>query len=124
MIKIVKRYGFNKELNRFLKYSKNGTDAFIKYPETKKNNGMWNAVRRSVKTTYPEGRAVRENTMPLTSLQPAPDYLQVAAASRAHVERVENGEDLPGALQRAITVIREERRQALLDVRVAVSDRH
>jgi acetolactate synthase-1/2/3 large subunit len=89
-----------------------------------KNNGMWNAVRRSVKTTYPEGRAVRENTMPLTSLQPAPDYLQVAAASRAHVERVENGEDLPGALQRAITVIREERRQALLDVRVAVSDRH
>lgn len=88
-----------------------------------KNNGMWNAVRRSVKNGYPQGAAVRENTMPLTSLEPAPDYCQVAAASRAHVERVERGEDLPAALARALAVIRDERRQALIDVRVAVSDK-
>ncbi|AXS41676.1 thiamine pyrophosphate-requiring protein [Breoghania sp. L-A4] len=89
-----------------------------------KNNGMWNAVRRSVLNSYPQGEAVRANTMPLTSLEPAPDYLKVASASRAHVERVENGADLPAALARALTVIRVERRQAVLDVRIAVSDRH
>ena len=88
-----------------------------------KNNGMWNAVRRSVKNGYPQGSAVRENTVPLTSLEPAPDYCQIAAASRAHVERVERGEDLPAALARALAVIRDERRQALIDVRVAVSDK-
>lgn len=87
-----------------------------------KNNGMWNAVRRSVVGSYPDGAARRANEMPLTSLEPAPDYLMIAEASRAHVERVENGRDLPAALERAIGVIRNERRQALLDVRVAVSD--
>jgi acetolactate synthase-1/2/3 large subunit len=89
-----------------------------------KNNGMWNAVRRSVVNSYPQGAAARANRMPLTSLEPAPDYTQVAAASRAHVEKVEHGRDLPAALGRALQAIRTERRQALLDVRVAVSDRH
>lgn len=89
-----------------------------------KNNGMWNAVRRSVVGAYPQGAAVKANTMPLTSLEPAPDYLKIADASRAYVERVENGRDLPAALERAIKVIREERRQALIDVRVTVTDNH
>ncbi|WP_193177505.1 thiamine pyrophosphate-requiring protein [Oricola nitratireducens] len=89
-----------------------------------KNNGMWNAVRRSVVGAYPQGVAVRANTMPLTSLEPAPDYLKVAEASRAHTERVEHGRDLPAALGRAIDVIRSERRQAVLDVRIAVSEKN
>lgn len=89
-----------------------------------KNNGMWNAVRRSVVNSYPDGAAAKANAMPLVSLEPAPDYCMIAAASRAHVERVEHGDDLPAALQRALTVIREERRQAFLEVRVALSDRH
>jgi acetolactate synthase I/II/III large subunit len=89
-----------------------------------KNNGLWNAVRRSVVGAYPQGAAARANVMPLTSLEPAPDYTAIAAASRAHVERVEHGRDLPAALERAIGVIRGERRQALLELRVAVSDMH
>ena len=89
-----------------------------------KNNGMWNAVRRSVVNAYPEGAAASANQMPLTSLEPAPDYLKVAEASRAHTERVEHGRDLPGALARAIAVIRDERRQAVLDVRVEISDKY
>ncbi|MBD3677792.1 MAG: thiamine pyrophosphate-requiring protein [Rhodobacteraceae bacterium] len=89
-----------------------------------KNNGMWNAVRRSVVNGYPDGAAARLNTMPLTSLEPAPDYLAVAGASGAWTTRVEHGRDLPEALERAIQVIRTERRQALIDVRVAVSDSH
>lgn len=89
-----------------------------------KNNGMWNAVRRAVVNIYPGGNASRLNTMPLTSLAPAPDYLAVAAASRAYGERVDHGRDLPAALERAITVIRDERRQAVLDLNIAVSDQH
>ncbi|WP_245409923.1 thiamine pyrophosphate-requiring protein [Pararhizobium haloflavum] len=89
-----------------------------------KNNGIWNAVRRSVVNSYPKGAAARANAMPLTSLEPAPDYTQIAAASRAHVERVEHGRDLPAALQRALKVIREERRQAMLELRIAISDAH
>lgn len=89
-----------------------------------KNNGIWNAVRRSVINSYPDGVAAKSNAMPLTSLEPAPDYCMIAAASRAHVEKVEHGDDLPAALERAVAVIRNERRQAFLEVRVAISDRH
>ncbi len=89
-----------------------------------KNNAMWNAVRRSVIGTYPDGAAARANEMPLTSLSPLPDFPKVAQASRAHAEQVTRAEDLPAALARAIHVIRTERCQALLDVRVAVSDAH
>lgn len=89
-----------------------------------KNNRLWNAVRRSVANSYPDGAAVRMNRMPLTSLEPSPDYTQVAAASRAYVQRVDHGDDLPAALERAVEVIRKERRQAVLELKIAVSDKH
>lgn len=87
-----------------------------------KNNAMWNAVRRSVVGAYPEGAAARANEMPLTSLAPQPDFCAVARASRAHAERVEDGDDLPEALARALHAVRTERRAALLDIVVAVSE--
>jgi acetolactate synthase I/II/III large subunit len=87
-----------------------------------KNNGIWNAVRRSVVSAYPDGAAARTNTMPLTSLQPAPEYIKIAEASRAYVEKVEHGRDLPGALERAVNAIRQKGRQAVLDVQVEISD--
>ncbi|SDY56229.1 thiamine pyrophosphate-requiring protein [Citreimonas salinaria] len=89
-----------------------------------KNNGMWNAVRRSVVTGFPGGAAAQANVMPLTSLEPQPDFCWIAAASRAHVERVSDGAALPAALDRAVRAVRDERRQAVLDVRVALSDSH
>jgi acetolactate synthase-1/2/3 large subunit len=89
-----------------------------------KNNGMWNAVRRSVINAYPDGNASRLNIMPLTSLEPTPDYIMIAAASRAYGERVEHGRDLSAALDRAIRVIRRERRQAVIELNIAVSDAH
>jgi acetolactate synthase-1/2/3 large subunit len=89
-----------------------------------KNNRMWNAVRRSVIKGYPGGAAARMNAMPLTSLEPLPDFVQVARASRAHAAKIERGEDLPAALERAIEVIRTERRQVLLDLDVAATDTH
>ena len=69
-------------------------------------------------------KSAQPNTMPLTSLEPAPNFSMVAQASRAHAEQVLNPQDLPSALQRALRVIREEKRQVLLDLRVAVSDQH
>jgi acetolactate synthase-1/2/3 large subunit len=68
---------------------------------------------------YPDGQASRMNRMPVTSLAPVPDFVGIVEASRGWGERVERGEHLPGALARAIQVIRNERRQALLDVSVA-----
>ena len=89
-----------------------------------KNNAMWNAVRRSVVNGYPDGSAAMSNTVPLTSLEPLPDFATIARASRAHAERIEDGRELPAALQRAVGIIRTEKRQVLLDLRCAVSDMH
>ncbi|WP_132979762.1 thiamine pyrophosphate-requiring protein [Pigmentiphaga sp. D-2] len=89
-----------------------------------KNNGMWNAVRRSTLGVHGDGHAARAAVMPLTSLEPSPSYSMVAAASRAHVEVVEDGARLAGALERAIDVIRNERRQALVEVRTSLSATH
>jgi len=89
-----------------------------------KNNGMWNAVRRSTLGVHGDGHAARAAAMPLTSLEPSPSYSMVAAASRAHVEVVEDGARLAGALERAIDVIRNERRQALVEVRTSLSATH
>lgn len=87
-----------------------------------KNNAMWNAVRRSVVHGYSDGAASRQNEMPLTSLEPMPDFSAIARASNAHAQRVEHGRDLPQALANAINVITTEKRHALLDVRVAATD--
>ena len=56
------------------------------------------------------------NTLPITSLEPLPDYCKIAEASRAHTQRVKKGIDLPDALLQAVKVIRNEKRQALIDV--------
>jgi acetolactate synthase I/II/III large subunit len=80
------------------------------------NNGVWNAVRKSTQAVYPDGHAVRANRMPLTSLEPAPRYEMIVAASGGYGERVETASDLPAALERALDAIRREKRQALLNV--------
>ncbi|NNK65098.1 MAG: thiamine pyrophosphate-requiring protein [Rhodobacteraceae bacterium] len=87
-----------------------------------KNNSGWNAVRRAVAGGYPDGAAMKRNEVPLTSLAPMPDFAQVARASRAHAERVDHGRDLPDALNRAVSIIRAERRHVLLDVAVTATE--
>jgi acetolactate synthase-1/2/3 large subunit len=86
------------------------------------NNGIWNAVRRAARNVYPEGTAIKMNTMPLTTLEPSPDFCAIAESSRGWSERVKNGEDLPGALARAIEVIKVDKRTALLEVRTIAPD--
>jgi acetolactate synthase-1/2/3 large subunit len=81
------------------------------------NNGIWNAVRRSTLYMYPKGKAAAANTMPITSLSPSPDYAGIARAHGAHAERVDDGAELPAAIERALAAARAGQ-QALLEVMV------
>jgi acetolactate synthase-1/2/3 large subunit len=83
------------------------------------NNGIWNAVRRAALAVYPKGEASKQQLLPITSLSPTPDFCKIAEASRGWAERVETGADLPAAIQRALKVIKDEKRLALLEVNVS-----
>jgi acetolactate synthase-1/2/3 large subunit len=80
------------------------------------NNGMWGAVERSTRAMYPEGLAVRSNDPAFVHLRRLPAFEQICAAAGGHGERVEDASALPGALERALSVVKNERRQALLNV--------
>jgi len=82
------------------------------------NNEEWGAVRASVTGLYPSGYASRANEMPLTALKPSPDFTNVAAASRAWARKVTDPDELPKVIHQALRVVRENRRVAVLDVRV------
>ncbi len=80
------------------------------------NNNEWAAVRHSVTDIYPDGYAARANQMPLTALNPSPDFVQVARASRDFAAKVNNATELDEALQQALAHIADKRGLALLDV--------
>jgi acetolactate synthase-1/2/3 large subunit len=83
------------------------------------NNGGWKAPRHSTVAVHPEGLASRGADIG-TSFDPAPDYAGIAAAAGdAHAERVRLPDELLGALERAVSAVRDERRCAVVDVRVA-----
>lgn len=75
-------------------------------------------MRASVTGLYPDGYAAKANEMPLTALKPSPDFTLTAAASRAWSRPVTAADDLPAALQEALAVVRGEKRQAMLDIKV------
>jgi acetolactate synthase I/II/III large subunit len=80
------------------------------------NNRAWNAVKRSVSSHAPKGWAMRSGAMPLSELDPAPDYEGIARACGTWAERVEDAGVLPEMLRQALRVVREDRRPALLNV--------
>lgn len=80
------------------------------------NNRMWAAVSRATKSMYPNGFAAKSNQAPLTHLEPTPDYEKVVTASGGHGEQVDSPDDLMPALQRALKIVREEKRQAVVNV--------
>ena len=86
------------------------------------NNGSWDAVRISTLDIYPDGEAARANQVPMVPFMPVPAYGDIAGAAGCHAETVELAEDVPVALERALKVIRNERRQVLLDVKVGMDD--
>ncbi|MBI3455230.1 MAG: thiamine pyrophosphate-requiring protein [Candidatus Rokubacteria bacterium] len=80
------------------------------------NNEAWEAVQQAALAVHPEGWAAATKHFPLVSLAPAPRYEEIVRAFDGYGERVEAPEALPGALQRALRAVREERRQAVLNV--------
>ena len=82
------------------------------------NNSEWAAVRYSVLGMYPDGYAAKANRMPLTSLQPSPDFTKVAEASRAYAVKVSDPAELTEALKKAIRHIEEKRTLALVEVTI------
>ncbi len=80
------------------------------------NNHRWHAVTRATLGIFPSGTASESDPLPLTSLEPSPDYAMVARASGAYGETVTDPKDLDDALERAIRAVRDEGRQALLDI--------
>ncbi len=83
------------------------------------NNGGYDAVEQSVVGHYPDGRAAAANYVPLTRIEPTPDFTKIAAASRGYAARVERPADFPGALATAVAHVRERREQALLEIIIA-----
>jgi acetolactate synthase-1/2/3 large subunit len=80
------------------------------------NNARWAAVHRSTLSTYPSGFAAKEKEPPFATLEPSPRFEHVVQASGGHGERVSEPHALMPALERALKVVREEKRQAVLNV--------
>jgi acetolactate synthase-1/2/3 large subunit len=80
------------------------------------NNQCWNAVKRAAKGIYPNGWAAKTNYWPFTDLTPAPAYERMADVHGGYGELVEDPTEVLPALRRALKIVREEKRQAILNV--------
>jgi acetolactate synthase I/II/III large subunit len=80
------------------------------------NNQAWNASLNAARGLFPDGVAQKTGNFPGTDLSPSPKFELTAQACGAYAERVEEPEALPGALKRALKVVREDRQQAMLNV--------
>ncbi len=85
------------------------------------NNARWAAVHRSTLATYPKGHASEMKAPPFATLEPSPRFEHVIQASGGHGECVTEPKDLMPALERALKVVKEEKRQALVNVCLEVS---
>jgi acetolactate synthase I/II/III large subunit len=80
------------------------------------NNGCWNAVRQAAQGMYSSGWAARTGHFPLSDLKPSPHYEKIVLASEGYGERVEKASEVQPALERALKTVREEGRQAVLNM--------
>lgn len=80
------------------------------------NNGIWNAVQSATRRTYPDGTAVQTDNSTLSTLSQSFRYELVCQAAGGHAERLEGPSEVPAAIERALKVVREEDRPALLNV--------
>ena len=80
------------------------------------NNSGWNAVAGAARNMYPEGWAVKTRTFPFTDFAPSLDFEMICQSAGGYGEQVEDPAELPEALERALRVVRQEKRQALLNV--------
>jgi acetolactate synthase-1/2/3 large subunit len=80
------------------------------------NNQNWQAVKRATRALHPDGWAARTGNFPLSELAPGARYEKICEAFGGYGECVERPEQLDPALERALKVVRDEKRQALLNI--------
>jgi len=81
------------------------------------NNARWGAVQASTIGVFPEGHAARgPRPAPLSDLRPIPDFVKYVEASGGYGERVEDPAAVVDAIRRGLRMVREERRQVLLNI--------
>jgi acetolactate synthase-1/2/3 large subunit len=80
------------------------------------NNQCWNAVKRATKGIYPNGWAAKSDTWPLTDLTPSPSFERMADVHGGYGELVEEPAQVLPALRRGLKAVREEKRQAILNI--------
>ena len=82
------------------------------------NNGGWRSPKMSTLAVHPHGYASRANEIGV-EFDPAPDHGAIAAAAGgAWARKLEQPDDVEAAIIEALRVVREEKRCAVLDVRV------
>ena len=80
------------------------------------NNQAWNASINAARGLYPDGVAQKTRNFPGCDLSPSPQFELTAQACGAYAVRVEEPDEIPSALQRALNAVKKEGRQALLNV--------
>ena len=80
------------------------------------NNKAWGAVQEANSRMYPEGRTRRVDQVPLSTLEPSPHFELLVKASGGYAERVARPEEVRPALERALRAVRNEGRQAVLNM--------
>lgn len=73
-------------------------------------------MHRFTLATYPQGHAAAARQSPFATLEPSPRFEHVVQASGGHCERVTEPKDLMPALEKALKVVKDGKRQALLNV--------
>lgn len=80
------------------------------------NNQMYGAVRNATASMYPDGASADNRCTLLADLSPSPAFEKIVEASGGYGERVDEPGQLATALTRAVREVRQNRRQALLNI--------
>jgi len=80
------------------------------------NNAIWHASKAATQQVMPDGWAASTGNFPLTELAPSPRYEKVVEAHGGYGEMVDDPQQVLPALKRALKVVKEEKRQAVLNV--------
>jgi len=80
------------------------------------NNSRYGAVRRATLSMFKDGAAGEDDGQFLADLSPSPPFDEFVRSQGGHGERVEQPEELAGALARARDAVLRDRKQALVNV--------
>jgi len=80
------------------------------------NNQSWGAAKAATRSLHPNGWAARANQFPLCDWPLDIHYEKICEAFGGYGERVEEPGDVGPALERALRVVKKEKRQAVLNM--------